>query len=77
MVLEIDKLLKKIRSKYTLIVYSPRSQRTILLKPIQNILERKNKSDHHYFDYADEELCGKYITNKRLNAGEYEIIGEL
>lgn len=65
------------KDKFTHICYSSKKNKIILLRYVQCVLIRKGKPDHYYFEYADEELFGKYIPNKRLIADEYEFIDTL
>ena len=73
------KVLQRLREKakeFDHILYSPVKNTIILLCYKQLVLVRKNKPNHRYFEYADENLWGKYISNKNLARDGYKYIGE-
>jgi len=70
----VTKKLEEKKKEFNLVVYSAKKDQFILLRPIQCVLQRKNKPDHYYFDYADENLYGKYISNSKCERDGYEFI---
>lgn len=75
-----DRVLKRLeqqKKEFSGIWYSPISNEIILLREVRCILIRKNKPDHHYFEYADDELFGKYISLNKAMRLKFEKIGDL
>lgn len=74
----VVKELEKWKKEFTGVYYSPKTGEVILLRDkMQFALVRNGKEDQLYFEYGDQEVYGKFITNKKLERLKFERVGRL